>query len=201
MIEMKIALDVDGVLADIIHLWIENHNKQYNKSINKEDINQWDFWRKIGLDKYEFYRQLSNSWERWKDVPTTENDIASAVDRLHSLGRVDIVTARDKESTNYVINWLEHNGIKFNEYVSVFDGRDKAKLDYDVFIDDSPHNVERMASKGSNVLLYDQPWNREVNSRKIIRIKKLIESINIISDLHENSTMGTSCRTFLNMDK
>ena len=198
---MKIALDVDGVLADIIHLWIENHNKQYNKSINKEDINQWDFWRKIGLDKYEFYRQLSNSWERWKDVPTTENDIASAVDRLHSLGRVDIVTARDKESTNYVINWLEHNGIKFNDYVSVFDGRDKAKLDYDVFIDDSPHNVERMASKGSNVLLYDQPWNREVNSRKIIRIKKLIESINIISDLHENSTTGTSCRTFLNMDK
>lgn len=198
---MKIALDLDGVLADIIHPWIENHNKQYKKSINKEDINQWDFWRKIGLDKYEFYRQLSNSWERWKDVPPTENDIASAVDRLHSLGRVDIVTARDKESTNNVINWLEHNGIKFNEYVSVFDGRDKAKLDYDVFIDDSPHNVERMDSKGSNVLLYDQPWNREVNSRKIIRIKKLIESINIISDLHENSTTGSRCRTFLNMDK
>jgi len=183
---MKIALDVDGVLADIIHLWIENYNKQYNKSISKKDINQWDFWRNIGLDKYEFYRQLSNSWEQWKDVPTTENDIASAVDRLHSLGRVDIVTARDKESTNYVINWLEHNGIKFNEYVAVLDGRDKAKLDYDVFIDDSPHNVERMASKGSNVLLYDQPWNRDVNSRKIIRIKKLIESINIISALHEN---------------
>ena len=189
---MRIALDVDGVLADIILVWLNEHNKQYNKSINKESIENWDFWRKLGLDRYEFYHQLSNCWSQWKEVPPMEHDIGKTVDKLHSVGRVDIVTARDQGSTKYVINWLEHNRIKYNEYVVVSDGIDKAKLDYDVFIDDSPHNVVRMASKGRNVLLYDQPWNKSVKNIKITRIKKLVEAADIISNLQIK--FGNHCK-------
>ena len=184
MKSMKIALDVDGVLADIIEVWINEYNKKHNTSISKEIIKNWDFWKELGVNQYEFYYQLSSCWSQWKDVPPMEQDIANAVDKLHSIGKVDIVTARDKESTKHVINWLEYNRIKYNEYVPVPDGRDKADLDYDVFIDDSPHNVVRMASKGRNVLLYDQPWNKYVNDSKIIRISKLIEATDIISSLH-----------------
>ena len=82
-----------------------------------------------------------------------------------------------------MINWLEHNGIKYNEYVAVPDGRDKANLDYDVFIDDSPHNATRMVTKGRNVLLYDQPWNKSIKDAKVTRIKKLAEAADIISNL------------------
>jgi hypothetical protein len=182
MKSMKIALDVDGVLADIIQVWINEYNRKHNTSINKETINEWDFWRELGVDKYEFYYQLSNCWSQWKEVPAMENDVADAVEKLHSFGIVDIVTARDRESTKYVLNWLEHNRIKYKEYVAVPDGRDKANLDYDVFIDDSPHNAVRMVSKGRNVLLYDQPWNKSVDDERIVRIKRLSEAVNIIAD-------------------
>ncbi|MFQ5940550.1 MAG: hypothetical protein ACE5KA_02480, partial [Nitrososphaerales archaeon] len=67
---------------------------------------------------------------------------------------------------------------------AVADGRDKADLDYEVFIDDSPHNVEIIATKGRNVLLYEQPWNKSVKDARIIRIKKLGEAADIISNLH-----------------
>jgi uncharacterized HAD superfamily protein len=184
MRSMKIALDVDGVLADIILVWINEYNKKYGKSISKETIRHWDFWRELGVDKDEFYYQLSNCWSQWKEVPPMEKDIANAVNELHSVGTVDIVTARDHASTKYVINWLEHNSIKYNEYVAVPDGRDKANLDYDVFIDDSPHNAVRMASRDRNVLLYDQPWNKSVDDTKIVRIKRLAEATEIISNLN-----------------
>jgi hypothetical protein len=183
MNSVKIALDVDGVLADIILVWIKEYNRKHGKSMSKESIKNWDFWRELRVEKYEFYHQLSHCWSRWKEVPTMEESIAEAVDKLHSIGAVDIVTARDQESTKYVINWLEHNGIKYKEYVAVDDGRDKADLDYDIFIDDSPHNAVRMVKKGRNVLLYDQPWNKSIEDVKVIRIKKLAEAVDIISDL------------------
>ena len=152
---MKIALDVDGVLADIIFVWLDQYNSAHKKSVTKDDIVQWDFWKELGYDKYKFYEELSSCWSRWIEVPPMEQGIASAVEKLHSVGIVDIVTARDAASTKYVKQWLEHNEIKYNDYVAVPSGRVKADLDYDIFIDDSPHNVVRIASQGKNALLYD----------------------------------------------
>ena len=180
---MKIALDVDGVLADIIFVWLEEYNKMHNGSLTKKDTIQWDFWKNLGYDKYRFYDDLSRCWSRWTEVPPMEQEIAGATEKLQSVGIVDIVTARDAASTKYVKQWLEHNRIEYNNYVAVMRGRDKAALDYDVFIDDSPLNIVDIASKGKHALLYDQPWNQSINDSTIVRIKKLEEAVNIISDL------------------
>jgi len=194
---MKIALDVDGVLADIIFVWLDQYNNTHKKSITSDDIVQWDFWKEFGYDKYRFYEELSNCWSRWIDVPPTEQDITATVEKLHSVGVVDIVTARDASSTKYVKKWLEHNKIKYNDYVAVMRGSDKADLDYDIFIDDSPRNVVRIASKGKNALLYDQPWNRSIIDSKIVRIKKLEEAVNVILELPQRFGSQYKIQSFL----
>jgi hypothetical protein len=194
---MKIALDVDGVLADIIFAWLEEYNKTHEKIMRKEDIAQWDFWKRLGFDKYMFFAELSRCWSKWTEVPPMEEDIAKAVEKLHSLGTVDIVTARDADSTKYVKQWLEHNRIKYDEYVAVMTGREKADLEYDIFIDDSPHNVVRIASKGKNAIVYDQPWNRNVNGEKIVRIKRLEEAAQVISDLPKKFGDQYTMQSFL----
>ena len=198
---MKIALDVDGVLADIIFVWLDQYNKTHKKSITSDDIVQWDFWKELGFDKYRFYEELSNCWSRWIEVPPMEQGIAAAVEKLHSVGVVDIVTARDTASTKYVKKWLEHNKIKYNDYIAVMRGRDKADLDYDIFIDDSPHNVVMIASKGKNALLYDQPWNKSITDTKIVRIKKLEEAVNVISDLPKKFGNQYKIQSFLDASK
>ena len=43
---MKIALGVDGVLADVIVSWLE-HNNKIRTEILKHEIADWDFWKKI----------------------------------------------------------------------------------------------------------------------------------------------------------
>lgn len=194
---MKIALDVDGVLADIIFVWLDEYNKTHKKSATKDDIVQWDFWKELGYDKYKFYEELSGCWSRWIEVPPMEHDIADAVEKLHSVGIVDIVTARDEASTKYVKQWLEHNGIKYNDYVAVARGRDKADLDYGIFIDDSPNNVVSIVSKGKNALLYDQPWNKSITDSKIVRIKKLEEAVNVIADLPQKFGNQYKIQSFL----
>jgi len=198
---MKIALDVDGVLADIMFVWLEQYNKAHKKTLTKDDIEQWDFWKELGYNKYRFYEDLSNCWSRWIEVPPMEQDIASAVEKLHSVGIVDIVTARDEASTQYVKQWLLHNGIKYNDYIGVPSGRDKAGLEYNVFIDDSPYNVVRIASKGKNALLYDQPWNKSITHSKIVRIKKLEEAVNVILDLPKKFGSQYKIQSFLDDSK
>ena len=194
---MKIALDVDGVLADIILVWLDNYNRTHKKSVSKNDIVRWDFWEELGLNKYTFYQELSNCWSRWKAVPPMEQGIANAVEMLRSVGKVDIVTAREEATTEYVMQWLEHNYIKYDDYVTVPDGRDKANLGYDIFIDDSPHNVIRIAAKGKNALLYDQPWNKSISDSKIIRIKKLAEAVNVIAELPKKFGSQYKMQNFL----
>lgn len=194
---MKIALDVDGVLADIIIVWLDNYNRANKKSVSKNDIVHWDFWKELGLNKYTFYQELSNCWSRWKEVPPMEQGIANAVEMLRSVGKVDIVTAREEATTEYVVKWLKHNYIKYDDYVTVPDGREKANLGYDTFIDDSPHNVIRIAAKGKNALLYDQPWNKSVSDSKIIRIKKLAEAVSVIADLPKKFGSQYKMQNFL----
>ena len=183
---MKIALDVDGVLADVIQCWIL-HNNKIRSAISRSDISEWDFWKNHNIEKFDFYNELSLCWKSWKDIPTTESNIANATRQLSELGSVDIVTAREESTHGYVKEWLKFHGIVFKNYVGVMEGIEKAKLDYDVFIDDSPLNAHSMISEGKSVILYTQPWNTNFNDNRAIRIQKLENAIPAIGKISKTS--------------
>ena len=50
---MRIALDVDGVLADVIQTWLI-YNNRIRKSITKNEITEWNFWEKFQIDRLDF---------------------------------------------------------------------------------------------------------------------------------------------------
>jgi len=51
--KLRIGLDVDGVLADVIHTWLDLNNK-IRRTILKEEISEWNFWERYRIDKYDF---------------------------------------------------------------------------------------------------------------------------------------------------
>jgi uncharacterized HAD superfamily protein len=107
--------------------------------------------------------------------------LSSAVCELTNLGTVDIVTAREYSTNTYVKNWLKTQNITYHKYVSVEDGRKKAELNYDVYINDSPINAEQIANIGKNIL-YSQPWNLAIYDSRIKRIEKLMDAVKIIKE-------------------
>lgn len=173
---MKIALDVDGVLADVIESWLIFSNKKRPK-ILKEDIKDWNFWKDFQINRYDFYEELSICWKNWTSIPPTETNLSLISKNLSELGHVDIVTARERSTDNYVKNWLRHYDITYENYVSVIDGTMKADLDYDVFIDDSPLNAIKFLEHGKNIFLYTQPWNHHISNNQIKRISKLSQAV------------------------
>ena len=177
---MKIALDVDGVLADVVISWLEHNNKTRNV-LTKNQLTSWDFWRYHDINRYDFYNELSACWKNWSAIPTTEKNLSETTKKLSELGTVDIVTAREKSTDDFVKKWLNLHDISFDEYVSVIDGTLKADLDYDVFIDDSPLNAAKFLQKKKRIILYSQPWNLQISDPDIIRIFRLDDALEKIN--------------------
>jgi len=183
---LRIGLDVDGVLADVIQSWLSYNNK-IRTTIDKSEISEWDFWKKFKIDKFDFYQELSICWTSWKDIPPTENNISLPTKDLLKLGTVDIVTAREESTHIHVKNWLKSKGIVYNNYVGVLEGTEKTKLDYDIFIDDSPINAKSMLDGGKSVILYTQPWNLNFRDSRVKRIYKLQDAVSAIKTLIQES--------------
>jgi uncharacterized HAD superfamily protein len=123
-------------------------------------------------------------WKSWKEIPPTEGEISFATRELSKLGTLDIVTAREESTHDHVKNWLKLHNVSFRSYVGVVKGVEKAKLDYDVFIDDSPINAKSMLAAGKSVLLYNQPWNLKFDDPRAKRIHKLKTAVPIVRE-HE----------------
>jgi len=179
---MKIALDVDGVLADVIQSWL-NYNNSIRQEILRQEISDWDFWKKFKINRYDFYTELSSCWENWMSVPPTETNLSLTTKNLSKIGQVDIVTARERSTDSFVKNWLNHYDISYDNYVSVIDGPMKANLDYDVFIDDSPLNALKIIEQKKKIILYSQPWNQHILEDQIHRVSNLSEAIEEINSV------------------
>ena len=181
---LRIALDVDGVLADTMKLWVSLWNKASNQKLSYEDLSEWDFWRGLGISSGEFMRLMNEAWRLWWRIPPTEPNLSEKVSRLRSLGRLDILTARPRETEKYTLRWLEAHKIPYDDYVWIESSRLKANLDYDVFIDDSPLIVDGCIMRRKLLLLYDRPWNRGVREEAYVRrIKSLDEAYHILAGL------------------
>ncbi len=184
---MKIAVDVDGVLADVIVAWLDIYNADHHNSVRKEEVNHWDFFGSLKIDRMEFDRIFELAWKNWRAIPPCEERLDQRVKDLNKLGEVSIVTARSTTSIPNVKAWLNDRMIFYNEMIVVDYGPLKSALDYDIFIDDSPLNAKNISKSGKLVLLYDQPWNRDIEGEGIVRVRGFLEAIAAINHLEQSS--------------
>ena len=160
---MRIAVDLDGVLADTMVSVCQILNSRRSTPLTVESFVCWRAWEIAGITKDEFFRALDEAWFSWETLPPTEDNLDTKVGRLGKFGTVDIVTGRSSATVPQANSWLKHHRIPFDSFVRT-DNSTTAKLDlhYDLYIDDSSDLMALLASKlhGSGVL-YLRPWNRK----------------------------------------
>jgi len=153
------------------------YSNKIRPSISKDDITNWDFWKKFKINRYDFYEELTSCWKNWNTIPPTEDNLSIVTQNLSNFGQVDIVTARELSTDSFVKNWLKLHDITYQNYVSVIDGPMKADLDYDIFIDDSPLNAIKFLQHKKKVFLYSQPWNQHISNQNVQRISSLSDAV------------------------
>ncbi|MHA1642754.1 MAG: 5' nucleotidase, NT5C type [Promethearchaeota archaeon] len=176
---MKIAVDIDGVLLDTMITFCEIFNARHGTSYKKSDVKRWDFYKDWNMTEEEMWEIFYQIYADSMSIPFIDNDAPGIMKELNKKYRVSIVSARDNNFRKEIIKKLEYHGIKqgshYEKIVLVKHKPYHQKIfhHYDIYIDDNPNLAHHiMKLKNRKLLLYDQPWNREILPNKnIIRVK------------------------------
>ena len=187
---MKIALDFDGVLAHTMKSWVRICNEMDNgvKHLTVRDIDRWSFFKKWNMSIDDAFVIFDKAWSEWEELESLEQDIYQKTHMLCNLGQTDIVTNVSEKWRSAVLKWLSFYKVEYNKLIF---SKEKWKLDYDIYIDDSPSNADKIIRAGKICLLYNQPWNRGVIEKEsniefdgtTYRIYSLYNAIDMIRDL------------------
>ena len=187
---MRIAVDLDGVLADTIVTAADILNRNRSEKLGAESFDRWRSWENVGITKDEFFRTLDEAWFSWESIPPTEDGLKVNMRRLMEFGIVDIVTGRSRATVPQANSWLERYEIPFDSFVRTSNSTNaKLALDYDLYVDDSPELMAILASqvRGSGIL-YLRPWNRKTAEMpRIFRAKRWNQIPGIVQRIRDAS--------------
>ncbi len=190
MSEFVLGVDLDGVCADytlgfrsVVALEWDVPEESLTTEVS------WDFieW---GLDREKFlklHRSSVQDHRMFRDMPA----IDGASDSLWRLsdGGVWLRIVTHRLVTNWghativsdTVEWLDLRSIPYRDIC--FLGR-KPEVQADAYVEDAPHNIEALRAAGNTVIVFDQPYNRQIDG---LRAKTWIEVEAIVADLVASS--------------
>ena len=193
---MKLAIDFDGVLCNTIQKWIEIFNSDYsrkydNLKLSYNQITEFDFYKKFNITHDDSRQIFQTCWESWDTLQPTEFFLDQKTKKLSELcDGMDVVTANNPTNEEYLVKFLQKYSIKYDDII--FE-ENKESLNYDIFIDDSPINTQKILHSGKSVFLYNQPWNQNIaeiepkldniTCAQICRVYNLDHSIHILENI------------------
>ena len=151
-----IALDIDGVVANLLPVWVYQYNLEYYDKLDYREINKWDLvhFVKESCGK-NIYKYIAD--------PTIYNYVLPVsgaehgVERLRDMNfRIVFVTSSPNGCSGRKYRWLNEKGfnVKATDY---FEAEDKSLIASDFLVDDRDLNVEEAWGQG---IIFSAPYNR-----------------------------------------
>lgn len=158
-------LDLDGVVWDIMGIFVEIHNEIYHTDVKYEDIDGWWFFPQ---DEFETVYPLT--LPRIMEYPVTDNYVDVYVADINISHDVSILTA-EANTVEVLKKKLEsihiHEGTHYDKLITVGLNENKLNYEADMYIDDNPNLAEKMSEHPNRyLLLFDQPWNQGFDARE-----------------------------------
>jgi len=172
---MRIGLDLDGVVYDVMTPWLKRYNERYGDNMTRSDITDFDF---EGVDfkctKEEFMSFLYDGRMHLDAKP-----IAGAVEAITMMAdaghTIVFIT-----STKRPAIWAKAARLMtdfFDTPYEIHFTSEKEHVMVDVFVDDHIGNLERVwrynakrGKVGPDLFLFDQPWNVKYGDRFFARV-------------------------------
>jgi 5'-nucleotidase len=164
-----LGVDLDGVCGD--------HTAAFRRVVAAEqgidpatlpDQTTWSF-HEWGLDDEGFlamHRLGVLEYRMFRDMPVIEG-CADALWRLSDAGVwIRLITHRLYANWGHAVAvgdtvaWLDASGIPYRDLCFL---GNKPQVEADVYVDDAPHNVAGLRAEGNDVIVFDQPYNRDVD--------------------------------------
>ena len=152
MIPIRIILDLDEVVCDMMKPLISMHHDRYNSDVTIEDVIQWDLPRdmvQIFIEPGFFLHlpPIPGAIDGVRDLLSWGHEIIIATNHSNN----DYYIAADK------VLWVQRNLPMLSSNIMI--GSRKDVLQGDIIIDDNPDYL--INSPCPIRIVVDRPWNRE----------------------------------------
>jgi uncharacterized HAD superfamily protein len=168
---MIIGIDIDNVIADTEKRLRRLLHEEMGITLNREDIRNYSLENIAGIRREEmsFILDRFGNGSIFLDVEVIEGAVET-IGLLKEKGhRIALVTSRPDKVRDITREWLEGNGIPYDELY--FASNTKVNgIPYDLFLEDQDNFACELAEDGTFVLLFDAPWNRDVEHVNIERV-------------------------------
>jgi uncharacterized protein len=180
-----LGVDFDDVLFDNNTSIAAFHNARYGTSYGKEDNTDYFFEKLWGCSTEEVWRRMEEYGETefHHEAPIIDG-AKEALENLRTAYDIVIITARAPAARGVTERWLEKNLPGFVRQIYFTDrfrldspGRllksDVCKeVGVSYFVEDAPHWAEDVArnAPGTEVFLFDSPWNRKETPPGAVRV-------------------------------
>lgn len=179
MRKLKVAVDLDGVIWDLVTPWVEWYNKKYSEALCYNDITNYNvrlFFTKCEGD--EAFEPLNNPyfWNCIEPYETSEEALRKLNDNyeLYIATSTSYLTPKEKLSRFLRL-------FPFIDRDQVIMIHNKKLLDVDYLIDDCIYNLS--GGRYYNIII-DTPYNKEFNDG--VRVNNLLEAYDYIREVENN---------------
>jgi len=160
---MRLGVDIDGVLADSLALWVQEMNRYFKKDKKVEEIHLYDICEtyEVTLKQLEDFMQERGSFIM-SQVPLVRG-AAYFMRRIKQYHDIYIVTARGEQYGRETRNWLARHELPFDEIILLGSHEKQAAcLDCRVgaLVEDTLEIGLNVSAAGVPVLLFDAPYNQ-----------------------------------------
>lgn len=178
MRQLKIAIDHDGVVADLHTEWINRYNRRFDDKKTIEDVVEWDMEKFLTKAPSGYVRNMLNE----PGIFYASSDIVGAVGALIDFSKIHdiyILTSASQQTAFFEKKlWYKERvdpwaGYPVSERMIAVSSAEikKEVLDgFDVFIDDYHMNFNGVNENVVRILM-DAPYNRTAVANQLIDVR------------------------------
>ncbi len=179
---MKIAIDLDEIIAGFLDAFIKYHNNTYNTTYHKSDFFSYEFWKVIGGTREEAIDKVYgfHNSHYFDEIEPLDGAI-DAVKKLKTENKLYLITSRQDDFKDKTRAWIDkHLSNTFdkvlhsNAYPKNGTGRKKSglcdRLNIDALIEDNLDYAIECAKPDRKMILFKYPWNEQRKKPKGIYI-------------------------------
>lgn len=180
-----IYIDLDDVLCDTAGMYIEIVREEFNKSFKLSDIHSFNLQESFGLNDEENSHMFdrAHSSDFTLSLKPFDNIAPILKEWQRQEYEIAIVTGRHTNACNDSIDWLDFHGIPYDSFTMVdkYSWQDTnhdiaisldelSGMSFAFAIEDNISMAGHISrSMNTPVLLFDRPWNRSLQTSRVIR--------------------------------
>ena len=214
---MKIGVDIDEIVTEFVRGYLELYNHKYNKNLKFEELFSYNLWEPLELDKQESI-DLANEYYNTKNFENVSlvEGAEQGIKSLNSDHELIFITARPEHIQEKTKVFFKKIFPDFDFEIIYSKGVSGGKIpkcdlceaqNVNIFIEDNKEYALECAEKGIKTILFDKPWNKDVDHENIIRVFSWEEILNKIKEIKTTKTVKSkdlkseTQKYFDNLDK